>query len=154
MNPQDAGELVHLWLLAHEDPAEMSAHRGPVSRTVRELAPDGRLAGIGQTPTGPVMIVLLDESMLVFQARPLAALDGTSTPVRARLVHLLPGSVQIDVTERFEDHLRVHAWQIRASGVDVRIDGTEVVQAGVEAGPDPNEQLGRAIAGKLGWTLP
>ena len=153
MNPQDAGELVHLWLLAHEDPAEMNAHRGPVSRTVRELAPDGNQVGIGQTPTGPVMIVLLDDSMLVFQARPLAAMGDGAMPVRARLVRL-DESTELEVTERFEDHLRVHAWQIRASGVDVRIDGTEAVQAGVESGPDPNELLGRAIAKKLGWTLP
>jgi len=157
MNPQAAGELVHLWLQAHEDPASVASQRGPVSRAVRELAPDGRLVGIGQTPTGPAMAVLLDASVLIIQARPLAALDDTSTPVRARLVHLLPGSVQIEVTERFEDRpepIRVHLWQLHTEGLDLRIDGTEVVHAGIEAGPDANEALGRAIAGKLGWPLP
>jgi hypothetical protein len=157
MNPQAAGELVHLWLQAHEDPAAVATQRGPVSRAIRELAPDGRLVGIGQTPTGPAMAVLLDAALLVFQARPMAALNETSVPVRCRLLQLAPGSVELEVTERFEDRpepTRVHLWQIHAPALDLRIDGTEIVHAGVEAGPDPNEQLGRAIAGKLGWTLP
>ncbi len=163
MNPQAAGELVHLWLQAHDDPASVAGRRGPVSRAIRELAPDGRLVGIGQTPTGPAMAVLLDTGLLVFQARPMAALDETAVPVRCRLLHLLPGQVDLEVTERFEDRAdptgavkptRVHLWQLHREGLDLRIDGTEVVVAGVEAGPDPNEQLGRAIAGKLGWKLP
>ena len=159
MNPQAAGELVHLWLLAHEDPGDMNAHRGPVSRTLRELAPDGRPAGIGQTQSGPVMVILLDDSLLVFQPRPLAALGDAGMPVRARLVRL-DAATELEVTERFDEPhdgsppVRIHAWQIRAPGLDVRIDGAEIVQAGPETGPDPNEQLGRAIAGKLGWTLP
>ena len=86
MNPQAAGELVHLWLQAHDDPASVATHRGPVSRAIRELAPDGHLVGVGQTPTGPAMLVLLDAAVLVFQARPLAALHETSVPVRARLL--------------------------------------------------------------------
>jgi hypothetical protein len=163
MNPQAAGELVHLWLQAHEDPASVASQRGPVSRAIRELAPDGRLVGVGQTPTGPAMAVLLDAGLLVFQARPMAALPDTSVPVRCRLVHLMPGSIDLEVTERFEElpdltgavkPTRVHVWQLHTEGLDLRIDGTEVVHAGVETGPDPNEQLGRAIASKLGWTLP
>jgi hypothetical protein len=157
MNPQAAGELVQLWLEAHEDPASVASQRGPVSRAVRELAPDGRLVGTGQTPTGPAMAVLLDAALLVIQARPLAALDEASTPVRARLVQLLPGSVGLEVTERFADRpepTREHLWQLHTEGLDLRIDGTEVVHAGREAGPDANEALGRAIAGKLGWPLP
>jgi hypothetical protein len=157
MNPQAAGELVHLWLQAHDDPASVASQRGPVSRAIRELAPDGRLVGIGQTPTGPAMAVLLDAGLLVFQSRPLAALDDTSTPVRARLIHLLPATVDLEVTERFEDRpepTRVHLWHLHTESLDLRIDGTEVVHAGVEAGPDANEALGRAIAGKLGWLLP
>jgi len=158
MNPQDAGELVHQWLLLHEDPSEMNAHRGPVSRTLRELAPDGHLTGVAQTPTGPVMVILLEDSMLVFEARPLAAMGDSSMPVRARLVRL-DSSTELEVTERFRERtgappLRLHAWQLRASGTDLRIDGGEVVQPGVERGLDFNEQLGRAIAAKLGWKLP
>ena len=156
MNPQDAGELAHLWALAHEDPAEMGAHTGPVSRTLRELAPDGKPTGIAQTPTGPAMVILLDDALLVFASRPLAALGDASMPVRARLVRLEPGSTELEVTERFEEGqpVRVHAWQVRAGGLDLRIDGREVVQTGDNSGPDPNEKLGRAIAGKLGWVLP
>ena len=163
MNPQAAGELVHLWLQAHDDPASVASQRGPVSRAVRELAPDGRPAGVGQTPMGPAMAVLLDGALLVFQARPLAALDDASVPVRARLLQLSVGNAELEVTERFEDRpdltgtvkpTRVHLWQLHAGGVDLRIDGTEVVHAGVEAGPDANEALGRAIAAKLGWVLP
>ena len=163
MNPQAAGELVHLWLQAHDDPASVASHRGPVSRAVRELAPDGHLVGIGQTPTGPAMAVLLDAGLLVFQSRPLAALNDASVPVRARLLHLTPDTVDLEVTERFEDRpdltgaikpTRVHLWQLHSEAFDLRIDGTEVVQAGVEAGVDTNEALGRAIAGKLGWELP
>ena len=48
----------------------------------------------------------------------------------------------------------MHLWQLHTEGLDLRIDGTEVVHAGVETGPDPNEMLGREIAGKLGWQLP
>jgi hypothetical protein len=163
MNPQAAGELVHLWLQAHDDPATVASHRGPVSRAIRELAPDGHLVGIGQTPTGPAMAVLLDTALLVFQSRPLAALQDISVPVRARLVQLSPGAVVLEVTERFEDRpdlsgaikpTRVHLWQLHTEAFDLRIDGTEVVQAGIEAGVDANEALGRAIAGKLGWKLP
>ena len=163
MNPQAAGELVHLWLQAHEDPASVASQRGPVSRAIRELAPDGRPVGVGQTPTGPAMAVLLDAGLLVFQARPMAALPDTSVPVRCRLVHLMPGSIDLEVTERFEElpdltgavkPTRVHVWQLHTEGLDLRIDGTEGVLAGVETGHDPNEQLGRAIAAKLGWKLP
>jgi len=156
MNPQDAGELAHLWALAHENPSEMGAHTGPVSRTLRELAPDGKATGIAHTPTGPAMVILLDDALLVFASRPLAALGDTSMPVRARLVRLDAGASELEVTERFEEGqpVRVHAWQVRAGGLDLRIDGREVVEAGVEPGPDPNEKLGRAIAAKLGWQLP
>jgi hypothetical protein len=163
MNPQAAGELVHLWLQAHDDPASVATQRGPVSRAIRELAPDGRLVGVGQTPAGPAMAVLLDAALLVFHARPLAALDETSVPVRCRLLQLMPGSVDLEVTERFEDlpdvtgaikPTRVHLWHLHTESLDLRIDGTEVVHADVETGPDPNEQLGRAIAAKLGWQLP
>ena len=113
--------------------------------------------------TMTAMAVLLDTGLLVFQARPMAALNETSMPVRCRLLHLMPGSVELEVTERFEDRpdhtgtvkpTRVHLWQLHAEGLDLRIDGTEVVHSGVETGPDPNEQLGRAIASKLGWELP
>jgi hypothetical protein len=163
MNPQAAGELVHLWLQAHDDPSSVAMQRGPVSRAIRELAPDGRLAGIGQTPTGPAMAVLLDTGLLVFHARPMAALNETSVPVRCRLLHLAPATVDIEVTERFEDRpdldgavkpTRVHLWHLHTENLDLRIDGTEVVHGGVETGPDLNEQLGRAIAAKLGWQLP
>ena len=157
MNPQAAGELVHFWLQAHDDPESVAPQRGPVSRAVRELAPDNRPVGVGQTPSGPAMAILLDTGLLVFQARPMAALDETSVPVRCRLLHLSPATVSLEVTERFEDRpepTRVHLWQLHTEGLDLRIDGTEVVHAGVESGPDPNELLGRAIAGKLGWPLP
>jgi hypothetical protein len=163
MNPQAAGELVHLWLQAHDDPSLVSTQRGPVSRAIRELAPDGHLVGVGQTPTGPAMAVLLDTALLVFQARPMAALHEASVPVRCRLLPLTAGKLDLEVTERFEDlpdlegavkPTRVHLWQLHSEQVDLRIDGREVVHAGVEAGADANEHLGRAIAGKLGWELP
>jgi len=163
MNPQAAGELVHLWLTAHDDPASVAAQRGPVSRAIRELAPDGHLVGVGQSPTGPAMAVLLDSGLLVFQARPMAALHEASVPVRCRLLQLAPGAVELEVTERFEDRpdatgavkpTRVHLWQLHTEALDLRIDGTEVVHTGVESGPDGNELLGRAIAGQLGWVLP
>ena len=48
----------------------------------------------------------------------------------------------------------MHLWQLHTEALDVRIDGTEVVVSGMESGPDANEALGRAIAGKLGWQLP
>ena len=163
MNPQAAGELVHLWLQAHDDPNSVATQRGPVSRAIRELAPDGHLVGVGQTPTGPAMAVLLDGGLLVFQARPMAALVETSVPVRCRLLPLVPAKIDLEVTERFEDlpdldgsvkATRVHLWQIHTDPLDLRIDGREVVTGGVESGPDANEQLGRAIALKLGWQLP
>ena len=163
MNPQAAGELVHLWLQAHDDPSSVATQRGPVSRAIRELAPDGRLAGVGQTSAGPAMAVLLDTGLLVFQTRPMAALNETATPVRCRLLQLQAGAIDLEVTERFEDRAdmtdavqptRVHLWQLHTEGLDLRIDGTEVVHADVETGPDLNEQLGRAVAAQLGWTLP
>ena len=164
MNPQAAGELVQLWLEAHDDPASVVTQRGPVSRAIRELAPDGHLVGVGQTPTGPAMAVLLDAALLVFQARPMAALHES---LRARSAAACCTSrrvtLDLEVTERFEDRpdltgnvkpTRVHLWQLHTEALDLRIDGLEVVHTGVEAGPDPNERLGRAIAGKLGWQLP
>ena len=75
----------------------------------------------------------------------------------------MPGTIELEVTERFEDRpdltgaikpTRVHLWALHTEGLDLRIDGTEVVHAGVETGPDPNEVLGRAVAAKLGWPLP
>ncbi len=35
MNPQAAGELVHLWLQAHDDPASVASLGGPVSGAIR-----------------------------------------------------------------------------------------------------------------------
>ncbi len=154
MNPQDAGELVHLWAIAHDDPESVAQQRGPVSRAIRELAPDGTLRGIGQTPSGPVMLVLLDDAVLVFAARPLASLNETSVPVRARLLRLDPQHADLEVTERWEESRRAHLWQLSSGGMDIRIDGLEMVHQGVESGHDPNEELGRAIAVKLGWHLP
>jgi hypothetical protein len=93
----------------------------------------------------------------------MAALVETSVPVRCRLLPLLPAKLDLEVTERFEDladldgavkPTRVHVWQLHTEAVDLRIDGHEVVTGGVESGPDGNEQLGRAIALKLGWELP
>jgi hypothetical protein len=154
MNPQDAGELVHLWAIAHDDPESVAQQRGPVSRAIRELAPDGTLRGIGQTPSGPVMLVLLDDALLVFASRPRAALHESSVPVRAKLLRLDAAHADLEVTERWDDARRVHLWQLSSGGMDIRIDGAEMVHAGIEAGHDPNEALGRAIAARLGWTLP
>ena len=93
----------------------------------------------------------------------MAALHETSVPVRCRLLHLTPGTIDLEVTERFEDRpdltgnvkpTRVHLWQLHTEALDLRIDGREVVHTGVEAGPDPNEQLGRAIAGEAGLAAP
>lgn len=154
MNPQDAGELVHLWAVAHDDPESVAPQRGPVSRAIRELAPDNRLRGIGQTPSGPVMLVMLDDALLVFASRPLAALNETSVPVRAKLLRIAPGEAELEVTERWDDTRRVHVWQVHAGGMDIRIDGVELVHEGIEGGHEPNEALARAIAAKLGWTLP
>ena len=153
MNPQAAGELVHLWASAHDDPESVAQQRGPVSRAIRELAPDNTLVGVGHTASGPVMLVLLGDTMLVFAARPLAALQEGSVPVRAKLLRL-DASADLEVTERWDDTTRVHLWSLRSGGMDIRIDGAEIVDQDVEAGHDPNEALGRAIAVKLGWPLP
>jgi hypothetical protein len=158
MNPQAAGELVHQWLLAHDEPAAVAQQRGPVSRAVRELAPDAEHAGVGHTPTGPVMAVALESALIVLQARPPAAPADASTPVRARLLQLDPALCELEVTERVEQsgegQTRVHTWQLRAGGLELQFVGSEAIHGGVEAGPDANEALSRAIASKLGWVLP
>ena len=109
------------------------------------------------------MAVLLDGGLLVFQARPMAALVETSVPVRCRLLPLVRrrSTSRSPSASRISPDLdgsvkatRVHLWQIHTDPLDLRIDGREVVTGGVESGPDANEQLGRAIALKLGWQLP
>ena len=101
------------------------------------------------------MAVLLDAGLLVFQARPMAALVETSVPVRCRLLPLSPAKIDLEVAERLDDladldgaikPTRVHLWQLHTEPLDLRIDGREVVHAGVASGPDANEQLGHAIA--------
>lgn len=158
MNPQAAGELVHLWLSAHEDPGAVAAQRGPVSRAVRELAPDTDQVGIGHTPTGPVMLVRLDTALLVLQSRPLAAAGDSATPVKARLLQLDPALCELEVTERMElreeGQTLVHGWQLRASGLELTIVGCEGPRPGGGAGHDANETLARRIASTLGWVLP
>ena len=69
MNPQAAGELVHLWLQAHEDPASVATQRGPVSRAIRELAPDGHPVGVGQTTTGPAIRQISPVRVLMASSR-------------------------------------------------------------------------------------
>jgi len=103
-------------------------------------------------------LALLDSRWvhLVVTARPLAAAADQVMPVRVRLVRL-DESAELEVTERYEERaggstLRLHVWQLRAGGLDLRIEGGQVVEAG--AAPDLNEQLGRAVAAQLGWTLP
>ncbi|MEA2310136.1 MAG: hypothetical protein QOE28_104 [Solirubrobacteraceae bacterium] len=159
MNPQAAGELVRAWVDSHEDPAAVARQGGPVSRAVRELAPDADRMGIGQSPTGPVMAVLLESAMLVFQSKPHAAASEAATPVRARLLALDPVTCELEVTERFEERaggqsVRVHSWQLRTPAVELTFDGRQTLQGGLEGGADANEDLGRAVAAKLGWTLP
>jgi hypothetical protein len=104
------------------------------------------------------MLVLLDNALLVLQAKPQAASEETATPVRARLVQLVPAQCELEVTERFEQRgdglTRLHSWLLRAGGLELQLGGTEAVQGGVEGGPDPTEALGRAVALKLGWRLP
>jgi hypothetical protein len=159
MNPQAAGELVRAWIDSHEDPSVVSRQGGPVSRAVRELAPDSQRVGIAQSPTGPVMAVLLDGALLVFQSKPHAAASDAATPVRARLLHLDPASCEMEVTERFDERaggqsVRVHAWQLRTPTMELVFEGRQTIQGGLEGGADSNEAIGRAIATRLGWVLP
>ena len=158
MNPQAAGELVHLWLVAHEDPTAVATQRGPVSRAVRELAPDTDQVGIGHTPTGPAMLVRLDKALLVLQARPPAAAGDSTTPVNARLLQLDPALCELEVTERVEQReegqVLVHSWQLRASGLELTIVGCEGPRPEGGAGHDLNETLARRVASTLGWVLP
>jgi len=158
VNPQAAGELVHLWVVAHDDPDAVMAQRGPVSRAVRELAPDTELVAVGQTARGPAMVVLLESAMIVLQARPVGTATDVATPVRARLVQIAPAGLELEVTEHFEEGAegltRVHTWTLRTSSLELRFTGLEALHAGVEAGPDATEALCRTIATRLGWTLP
>jgi hypothetical protein len=156
MNPQAAGELVHLWVVAHDDPAAANAQRGPVSRAVRELAPDAQHTAVGHTASGPAMVVLLESALIVIQARPGAT--DVATPVRARLVQLDPARLDIEVTEHFEERetglTRTHTWTLRTSSLELQLAGREALHGSVEAGPDPTEAMCRTIAARLGWTLP
>jgi hypothetical protein len=158
MNPQAAGELVHLWVMAHDDPNTVTAQRGPVSRAVRELAPDTDLVAVGQTASGPAMVVLLESAMIVLQARPVAAATDVATAVRARLVQIDPARLDLEVTEHFEERgvglTLVHTWTLRSSSLELQLTGSEALDAGIEAGPDATEALCRTIATRLGWTLP
>lgn len=163
MEPQAAGELVHTWVQAHHDPVAVGRQRGPVSRAVRALVPDGKLAGVAGTSRGPAMAVLLDPALLLLDAQ--AAPDGEAAPIRALLVQLDPPGCELEVIERFEERrelgmtrvVRVRRWQLRAPAATLELEGCEVVQGGspAELGrPDDNEALGRAVAARLGWTLP
>jgi hypothetical protein len=158
MNPQAAGELVHLWLVAHEEPSAVAAQRGPVSRAVRELAPDTDQVGIGHTPIGPVMLVRLDKALLVLQATAPASGGDSAMPVKARLLQLDPALCELEVTERVEQreegHTLVHGWQLRTSGLDLTIVGCEGPRPDGGAGHDLNETLARRVASTLGWVLP
>lgn len=165
MNPQAAGELVHLWLQAHEDPATVSAQRGPVSRAVRALVPDAEHTAVGRTPAGPAMVVLVEPALIVLDAAPFTG-DGARPGVRARLVRLDPEHSELEVVERFEERpgpdgdprtVRMRRWQLRADGIVLQIEGAEVVQGGTQAElghPDAGEALGRVIAARVGWRLP
>ena len=158
MNPQAAGELVQMWVIAHDDMNSVMAQRGPVSRAVRELAPDTELVAVGQTASGPAMVVLLESAMIVLQARPVAAATDVATAVRARLVQIDPARLELEVTEHFEERggglTLVHTWTLRTSSLELQLAGSEALNAGVESGPDATEALCRTIATRLGWTLP
>lgn len=165
MNPQAAGELVHAWLQAHEDPSAVAPQSGPISRAVRALAPDAELVGIAHTATGPAMAVLLDAELIVLDAEPSATPGGATPPVIAQLVRIDRASAGLQLAEHWEERsaggaslqVRVRTWRFWASGRELALTGTEVVQGGppAELGrPDANERLGRAVAAKLGWQLP
>ncbi len=154
MNPQAAGELVHLWVVAHDDPTTVNAQRGPVSRAVRELAPDAQYTAVGHTASGPAMVVLLESALIVLQVRAVEAADDVATPVRARLVQIDRDSVDLEVTEHQQEGALVHTWTLRTKALELELNGREAVHGGVEAGPDSTEAMCRAIATRLGWTLP
>jgi hypothetical protein len=164
MNPQAAGELVHLWVQAHDDPALVSQQSGPVSRAVRALVPDAEHVAVGRTSTGPAMLALAGPALMVVDAQPAGSAYDGPPAVRARLLALDPASADLEVAERFEQRAeggivltRVRRWRLRIRDVDLQLEGSEVVQGappGELGRPDANEVLARVIATRLGWRLP
>jgi hypothetical protein len=164
MNPQAAGELVHLWVQAHDDPAAAGQQRGPISRAVRALVPDADRVAVGLTAAGPAMVALVGPGLMVLDAQPSGSAYDGPPAVRARLLALDPASADLEVAERFEQRAagglvltRVRRWRLRIRDLDLQIEGSEVVQGAPpdELGrPDANEVLARVIATRLGWQLP
>jgi hypothetical protein len=149
MDPQAAGELVEHWLLAG---AGSARDHGPVSRSVRALAPDSPHTGVGDTGLGPAMVVLDGDALLVLEVRRTQP-DEPPTVVAHRLK--LDGDVQFVLEERYEQldgaTVRQRVWKLDGGGVALRVRGAEPMSG---AGPDGNERLARAIAAALGWHLP
>jgi hypothetical protein len=148
MDPQQAGELVEAWLLVPG--AGAPRDHGPVSRSVRALAPDSELTGVGDTALGPAMAVMLDGALLVLEVR--RAASGDAPAVIAHRLRL-DDRADLAVEETYEQVdgvlVRRRAWKLDAAGVTFRIRTSET-----NTGPDGNERLARAVAAALGWSLP
>ena len=150
MDPQAAGELVEAWILVPG--AGTPRDHGPVSRSVRALAPDSDLKGVGDTALGPAMAVLLDGALLVLEVR--RAASGDAPAVIAHRLRL-DDRADLAVEETYEqtDGVQVclRVWKLDTPSVSFRLRGAEALSGG---GPDGNERLGRAIAAALGWPTP
>jgi hypothetical protein len=148
MDPQAAGELVEAWLLVPG--AGTPRDHGPVSRSVRALAPDAELKGVGDTALGPAMAVLLEGALLVLEVR--RAASGDAPAVIAHRLRL-DDRADLAVEETYEqaegELVRRRAWKLDAAGLTFRLRSAET-----STGPDANERLARAVAAALGWTIP
>jgi hypothetical protein len=148
MDPQAAGELVEAWL--HVPGAGTPRDHGPVSRSVRALAPDSDVVGVGDTALGPAMAVLLEGALLVLEVR--RAASGDAPAVIAHRLKL-DDRADLAVEETYEqtdsELVRRRAWKLDAAGVTFRIRSAET-----NSGPDGNERLARAVAAELGWAIP
>ena len=150
MDPQAAGELVEAWVLAPG--AGTPRDHGPVSRSVRALAPDAEFTGVGETNLGAAMAVLVEGALLVLEVRHPVA-DAPPTVIASRV--RLDDRVDLVVEETYEqaDGVQVcrRVWKLDTPSVSFRLRGAEALSGG---GPDGNERLGRAIAAALGWPTP
>jgi hypothetical protein len=143
MDPARAAALTTEWTAAHTREAPSEAAAGGIRHALATRVPEPAAAAAITDPDGRVQVAALaGAALFLVWAVPGAA--GIPEATRTRRIPLAPGTAVVEVSERAGPPPRIRHWWF-ALGDEPLVFRT--------TGDDPPEELARALAGAVGWTL-
>jgi hypothetical protein len=156
-----AYEIADRWAAAATDKMSARDLSPRISNALPHLIPDGDVTVAVTADDLPIIVIL--QGHQIFLISLIQPRDAQSEPqVHCRLVHLAPASATLSVTQ---DWIQTTEGPVAAIALrrrwNLQIEGTPNIEfegldrrGGFTLGPNHAEQLGRAIADRLGWTVP